>query len=95
MRSQYRNVVLRGHALNKGDRWDKGGGKGRVRGVQFIANQGQEWTGTRATARRDFQVSKGEIPNKGGRDFQVTKGVAERGVGMRLYMYIVLIKDCV
>jgi hypothetical protein len=30
-----------------------------------------------------------------GRDFQVAKGVAKRGVGMRLYVYIVLIKDCV
>jgi hypothetical protein len=31
----------------------------------------------------------------GGEGFQVAKGVAERGVGMRLHMYIVLIKDCV
>ncbi len=37
-------------------------GKGeveRVRRVQFTANQGQEWTGIRATAQEgDFQVSK-------------------------------------
>jgi hypothetical protein len=66
-----------------------------VRGIQFSTNQGQEWTRIRATTRRDFRVSKGEIPNKGRRGFQVVKGVAERGVGMRLYMYVVLIKDCV
>jgi hypothetical protein len=81
--------------LNKWDRWGKGGGKGRVGGIQFTANQGKEWTGIRATTRRDFQVSNREIPNNGRRGFQVAKGVAERGVSMRLYMYIVLIKDCV
>jgi hypothetical protein len=45
--------------LNKGNRWDGKGGMGRVRGVQFTANPGQEWTGIRATTqRRDLQVSK-------------------------------------
>jgi hypothetical protein len=54
--------------LNKGNRWEGERGMGRVRGVQFTANQGQEWTGIRATAqRRDFQTSK--------------KGCQERGCG--------------
>jgi hypothetical protein len=45
--------------LNKGNRWDGKGGMGRVRGVQYTANLGQEWTGIHATTqRRDFQVSK-------------------------------------
>jgi hypothetical protein len=31
---------------------------GRVRRVQFTANQGQEWTGIRTTVQeRDFQIS--------------------------------------
>jgi hypothetical protein len=63
---------------------------GRVRGVQFTANQGQEWMGIRATAqRRDFQVSKRGIS-------KYVRRVAREGVvGMRLNVYIVLIKDCV
>jgi hypothetical protein len=46
--------------LNKGNCWEGKEGLGRARGVQFTANQGQEWTGgIRATTqRRDFQVSK-------------------------------------
>jgi hypothetical protein len=46
--------------LGKGNCWRGGKGEtGRVRGVQFTANLGQEWTGIRDTAqRRDFQVSK-------------------------------------
>jgi hypothetical protein len=35
--------------LNKGNRWEGKGGMGRVRGVQFTANLGQEWTGICAT----------------------------------------------
>jgi hypothetical protein len=44
--------------------------------VQFTANLGQEWMGTRATAQwRDFQVSK-----KGGLLVEVDKGGEEKGV---------------
>jgi hypothetical protein len=76
--------------LNKGNRWEGERGMGRVRRVQFTANRGQEQTGIRATAqRRDFQVSKGGI-------FQTKRGVARKGGGgIRLNVYIVLIKDCV
>ncbi len=76
--------------LNKGNRWKGKGGMGRVRGVQYTANLGQEWTGIRATTqRRDFQVSKRGISRQEMRDFQVVKGVA----GICLHVYIVLIKD--
>jgi hypothetical protein len=45
--------------LNKGNCWEGERGMGRVRGVQFTANWGQEWTEIHATLqRRDFQVSK-------------------------------------
>ncbi len=56
----------KGMHLSKGNCWGGGeGGMGSVRGVQFTANPGQEWTGIRAmTQRRDFQVSKGGIPSK-------------------------------
>ncbi len=51
--------------LNKGNRWKGKGGMGRVRGVQYTANLGQEWTGIQATTqRRDFQVVKG-LPKRG------------------------------
>jgi hypothetical protein len=75
--------------LNKGDRWKGKGVMGRVRGVQYTANLGQEWTGIRATTqRRNFQVSKRGIPNKQGRDFQVVKGVAKKGLWTCASMYI-------
>jgi hypothetical protein len=76
--------------LNKGNRWEGERGMGRVRRVPFTANRGQERTGIQATPqRRDFQVSKGGI-------FQTRRRVARKGVvGMRLNVYIVLIKDCV
>jgi hypothetical protein len=51
-----------GMQLNKGNHWKGKGGMGRVRGVQYTANLGQEWMGIRATTqRKDFQVSKGGI----------------------------------
>jgi hypothetical protein len=51
--------------LNKGNRWEGKEGMGRVRGVQFTANLGQEWTAIRTTTqKRDFQVSKRRISNK-------------------------------
>jgi hypothetical protein len=40
--------------MNKGNRWDGEGGMGRVGGVQFTANLGQEWTGIRATTKKGF-----------------------------------------
>jgi hypothetical protein len=51
--------------FNKGNRWKGERGVEGVRGVQYTANQGQEWTGIRATTqRRDFQVSEEELfPN--------------------------------
>jgi hypothetical protein len=57
--SRYCNVVLGGHAYEKGGPLKGKGEAGRVGRVQFTTNQGQEWTGICATAqRRDFQVSK-------------------------------------
>jgi hypothetical protein len=48
--------------LNRGNRWEGKTGMGRVRGVQYTANLGPEWTGVCATTqRRDFQVSKGGV----------------------------------
>jgi hypothetical protein len=67
MRSRYRNVVLGGHACEQGGSLRGKGEAGRVGRVQFTANQGQEWTGIRATAqRRDFQVSKRGLTGAGG-----------------------------
>jgi hypothetical protein len=40
--------------MNKGNSWDGEGRMGRVRGVQFDANLGQEWTGIRATTKEVF-----------------------------------------
>ncbi len=67
-----------------------------MRGVQYTANQGQEWMGNRATTqRRDFQVSRGES-SRGRGGIPKQKQVCQKGVtGMHLYVYIVLIKDCV
>jgi hypothetical protein len=66
-------------------------GMGR-KGGQYIANQGSEWTGIRATTqRRDFQVSKGRVPRNKGRDFQATKGDYQKDWGMHLRVYIMLI----
>jgi hypothetical protein len=56
---------------------------GRVRRVQFTANQGQEWTGICTTAQeRDFQVSKKGLTGvqadkgkKGG--LAIKKGIAK------------------
>ncbi len=45
--------------------------------------------------RRDFQVSKGKVPRNKGREFQATTGDYQKGWGMHLRVYIVLIKDCV
>jgi hypothetical protein len=76
-----------------------GGGKGNggVRGVQYTANLGPEWTGICATTqRRDFQVSKGGISKQVREGFPSNKRGCQKGVrGMHLYVYIVLIKDCV
>ncbi len=48
---------------------------GRVGRVQLTANQGQEWTGIRATAQgRDFQVSK-----KGVNQCRQTRGKKKGG----------------
>jgi hypothetical protein len=45
--------------MNLGGTVEGEGEVGRVRRVQFTANQGQEWTGIRTTTQeRDFQVSK-------------------------------------
>jgi hypothetical protein len=72
-----------------------GGGKGNWEegGVQYTANQGPEWTGIRATTqRRDFQVSKGRVPRvRGG----TRRGYQKGAWGMHLYVYIMLMKDCV
>jgi hypothetical protein len=70
---------------------------GKKGGGQYTANQGPEWTGIRATSqRRDFQVSRRRIPRGKGRNFQATKSCYPEGAGgMHLYVYIVLIKDCV
>jgi hypothetical protein len=67
-----------------------------VRGVQYTANQGQEWTRTRATTqRKDFHLVGKSFPDGEGQDFQA-KWDCQKGVaGMHLYVYIVLIKDCV
>jgi hypothetical protein len=68
--------------LNKGNHWKGKGGNGGVRGVQYTANLGQEWTGIRATTqRRDFQVSKKGFPDRQGWDFQVKEGLPERDCG--------------
>jgi hypothetical protein len=68
--------------LSKGNNWKGKGGVRRVRGVQYTANLGQEWTRIHATTqRRDFQVSRRGISNKQGRDFQVVKGLPKRGCG--------------
>jgi hypothetical protein len=74
-----------------------------VKGGQYTANWGPEWTEIHATTqRRDFQVSKGGFPRSRGRDFQATeRGCQKEDVRKRLractsmYVYIVLIKDCV
>ncbi len=59
MYSRYHNVVLGGHANELRGTVEGKGEVGRVRRVQFTANQGQEWTGIRTTAQeRDFQVGK-------------------------------------
>ncbi len=70
-----------------------GGGEG----VQYTANLGQEWTGICATTqRRDFQVSKKELFNRAGVEFPSSKRGYQKGiVGMHLYVYTVLIEDCV
>ncbi len=67
-------------------------------GGQYTANLGPEWTGIRAmTQRRNFQVSKGEFPRGGGRVSKQQKGDVRKGLGActSMYVYIVLIKDCV
>jgi hypothetical protein len=67
-----------------------------VRGVQYTANQGKEWTGIHATTQgRDFQVSREEFPDGQGRDFQAEMGLPERGCGHAPLCIYVLIKDCV
>jgi hypothetical protein len=65
--------------------------------VQYTANVGQEWTGIcTTTQRRDFQVSKKEFFKRAGVEFQSSKRGYQKGiVGMHLYGYTVLIKDCV
>jgi hypothetical protein len=68
-----------------------------VRSVQYTANLGQEWTRICATTqRRDFQVSKKEFSRRAGVGFpNSTRGYQKGIAGMHLYLYIVLIKDCV
>jgi hypothetical protein len=72
--------------LNKGNRWKGKGGMGRVRGVQYTANLGQEWTGIRATTqRKDFQVSKRGISKQAREGFPSSKRGCQKGVAS---MYI-------
>ncbi len=72
---------MRGHAFEQGEPLEGEMGEWGVRGVQYTANLGQEWTGIHATTqRRDFQVSKKEFPDGQGWDFQVVKGVARKGL---------------
>jgi hypothetical protein len=66
--------------FNKGNRWNGERRVEGVRGVQYTANQGQEWTGTRdTTQRRDFQVSK-EGFSDGGGWVPSKKGIARKGL---------------
>jgi hypothetical protein len=72
----------------------------RVRGVQFTANLGQEWTGIRTTAQeRDFQVSKkgltGQADKRKKEGGASEKGITKGDVSMHFNVYTVLIKDCV
>jgi hypothetical protein len=52
-----------------------------VRGVKYTANQGQGWTGIRATTqRRDFQVSKEKFSRRVGAGLSSRNGVARKGL---------------
>jgi hypothetical protein len=69
-----------GMLLTKGNRWKGEREGGSLRGVQYTANRGQEWTEDRTTSqRRDFQVSRGESSKGDGWDFQAKTGLSERG----------------
>ncbi len=97
--SRYCNVVLEGHVTQtKGTvKGKKGGREGE--GAQYTANQGQEWTSIRTTAKEgDFQVSeegyfdvwaKG-AEKRGLATKRIIKGVANMYIVFG--MYIVLIK---
>jgi hypothetical protein len=67
----------------------RGKGSGEVRGVQYTANQGQEWTGIHSmTQRRDFQVSKEDFSRREGAGFLSRNGVARKGLRACTFMYI-------
>jgi hypothetical protein len=53
MWSRYRNVVIGGHAFEKGNRWGRGKRNGEEGGGQHTANQGSERTGIAPRQRRD------------------------------------------
>ncbi len=60
--------------LNKGNRGKGKGGNGGVRGAQYTANLGQDWTGILATTqRRDFQVGKKGFSRQAGVGFPSSK----------------------
>jgi hypothetical protein len=73
----------------------RNGGGGGVVSIQPTWDQ-SGWEFASRTQRRDFQVSRKGFPRGRGRDFQATKrGYQKRVRGMHLYVYIVLIKDCI
>jgi hypothetical protein len=76
-----------GEPLGKGKR-EWGGGRGGE--GQYTANLGSEWTGTHATTKEGFQVSKGTVLGTG-EGFPSNKGVIKRIGHAPPCIYIVLI----
>jgi hypothetical protein len=81
--------------LNKGNRWEGKGGMGRVWGFSLLPTKGK--SGREFAPRHKEGTSKSVKEGSSNWEgiHKQQKGVANWVVGMRLKMYIVLIKDCV
>ncbi len=102
MWSRYRNVVVGGHAFEKGNRWGRGKRNGEEGGGTAHSQPGIRADRDRATTEEGFQVSKRGVQGiRIGISKQKKKRGLSKGLSMHLCIYhanrvyITVIKDCV
>jgi hypothetical protein len=101
MSSRYRNVVIGGHAFEKGNRWGKGNGNGEGGGgsVHKKLTRYKSGQGSHHNTEEGFQVSKRGVQGIRVGISKQKRIIKRIGTCTSVYranrVYIVLIKDCV